>query len=297
MTKQCSQCGQLSTTEQPDGYVCSGCVHASYPKLNEDLYKLRDSERLALEFKVDDSLCAIPLNDNLLYHTSYYATFEEWESAIHTLIDFTKTICFDSFEVSNHKLKFVELEDYSTTQCDETELYLFNTLAYRPGGWYTRPTDTEPTDMVFLCIATADAKAGHHYSKDYQWSTCETCHRTICEQDPSNGYVSHGSHDEETGEWECYSCRLERMWKYGSDLDGDKVNALKFEPREDAEDNGWVFKEYITVGNGVFGRGMTPKKLHEYLKTTYKDLTVLIIIDELSQFGDGGEFSIYTKKQ
>lgn len=297
MTTQCSQCGQLSTMEQPDGYVCPACVHASYPKLNEDLYKLRDSERLALEFKVDDSLCAIPLNDNLLYHTSYYATFEEWESAIHTLIDLTKDICHKSFNVSNHKLAFVELEDLSTTRCDETELYLFEVLAFKPGDWYTRPTDTEPTDMNFLCIEAARAMAGEYYAKDFNWIACDTCHRTICEQDPSNGYITHGHYDEETGEWECHSCKSARMLKYGSDLDRDKVNALKYETREDVEGFGWTFKEYVTVGNGMFGRGMTPKELHKYLKTTYDGLMVLIVLDDLSLVGDGGECSIYTKEQ
>lgn len=294
MTTKCIKCGQGSLIEQPDGYVCSSCVATTYPKLTPALYEHCYDEKLALEFTVNWEQVIIPLEENLGNGYSTHKTFEEWQQAVNELIDRTKEIAGGSLTESDHKLKFIELTNYETERCDESDLMIYSELAYKPSNWYSRPYDTTPTSFSFLSVDMADAKAGEHYSKDFNWYYCESCGRTICEQNPSDGYHVQGGHDEE-GNFECNKCKEERMLNEGSDLNKELGEVSKYTTQSECEEAGWTYAESFTVGNGRFSSGISPQKVNKYLKDKYPNSKVLIVLDELSIIGDGAECSIYIK--
>lgn len=112
----------------------------------------------------------------------------------------------------------------STVICDETDVVCFAELAIA-NQWYYTPYDEKPHDFYFMSCWAADCYKGSEYSKDYGYKTCPCCGRTICEQNPDNGWVGQFRSDPQSdpdNDWAdeiCSQCFEEEMFESGVNID------------------------------------------------------------------------------
>lgn len=99
------------------------------------------------------------------------------------------------------------LKDYGKiSKCDEFGVYCFDE-EMKEKEVYWRPYDG-PTTNRYCSNFAMDCDMGEVYSKDFRFFTCSHCGRTICEQNPSNGWMTQYRMypDEECGDQVCLSC-------------------------------------------------------------------------------------------
>ena len=82
-------------------------------------------------------------------------------------------------------------ETFSVVECDETRLPIVvehpETMCYP----VYRTPDSETPDTIHTGNEhLEDCYLGHYYSKDFAYFHCPICERMICEQNPSNGYIT-----------------------------------------------------------------------------------------------------------
>ena len=195
----------------------------------------------------------------------------------------------------------VNIKDESdTSRCDEFDVWFFNELGYTP-DFYSRPFDNSPANLKFCGWFAADCYKGDVYSKDFAYHTCDTCQRTICYQNPSNGWhVQFKTHD---GWMECNKCAEERLLENGVDVEelisnGSLGDGL-FMNANDLENNGWSVVDGFDsalVGSGRFGGNGSVNPIHEKMRDLANEgKKVFIEYDSMAIGGLGGYITLWQK--
>jgi hypothetical protein len=114
--------------------------------------------------------------------------------------------CVEDIEIENEE---------DIVECAETEVMLFKDLAVE-GHLYSTPWSKEPNKNYYLNDWALDCEIGTIYSKDFAYFDCNDCNRTICEQDPSNGWnVQYRVIDPEEYERVCTKCYEHHILNFG----------------------------------------------------------------------------------
>jgi hypothetical protein len=248
--------------------------------------------KLAIEMEIgsgftDYETIQVPLVENCREEDKPFRELKErWESA---------SWGFEG-EVKNLRIVTADVkEPTKTRRCDEFwDLWLYDEKALK-SDFYARPFDENPEDLWFSSIYAIECHKGTVYSKDFAYFDCESCGRTICGQNPSNGWHVQGHmHD---GWWECNRCYEERVLENGinDDFDGDTIPGQFFDTNEILE-AGWQENELdLLAGSGYRGY-RDPQyvidKIQDLIDNGYK---VLVNYESMAIGGLGGYVSIYTK--
>lgn len=193
----------------------------------------------------------------------------------------------------------------NTTRCTELDIWCFTDLMHDP-ELYSRPFDKNPQGSLFSCNFAIDCMKGEVYSKDFAYFECADCNRTICEQNPSNGWhVQYRHVDGDCGDRICLKCYEEQQFKEGVDIDdvirkqqlpGMFFNTSDLEREGFEVVEGWDSVEVgmgritSTEPSGVFKRLADARD-----QGVFKDKIVIINYESMAIGGLGGYFSIYVK--
>lgn len=127
---------------------------------------------------------------------------------------FRKVFYDDHIEVVILKLLYPDNPE--TVKCSHCGLTVLKSESFK-SNLYDSPFDDEPNDMIFCSDLCQEAMEGHLYSKDFSYTYCESCDRTICEQNPKNGWHSQfRTLDEESI---CNQCFEEHTFENGIDIE------------------------------------------------------------------------------
>lgn len=228
------------------------------------------------------------IDDNLL--DSYEELKAKWES-MKWLYSYTVELNCVEREIENPD---------DQVKCDENYIWLFKSEA-RLADWYWGPFDETPQTFYFLNQVSMDGMYGYEYSKDFDFFTCLACGRTICKQNPSNGWMVQYKQGED-GECECNKCVEEYLLVEGIDLDyALENNSLRdglFMNSGELESAGW---EQTEVSGAMIGSGRSEhsdgsviwNKLQEIQESGMK---AFVEIDSMAIGGMGGYVTIWQKQ-
>lgn len=192
-----------------------------------------------------------------------------------------------------------------TTECNEFyNLYCFTELMIDP-EFYSRPFDTAPDGLLYSCWFAVDCMRGSVYSKDFAYFDCDCCNRTICEQNPSNGWMSQGRFypDDDSCSMICNKCFEEEMFEKGVDV--SEVLRCRTIPgtffvTSELEEKGFFEVEDmqdVLVGAGRFG-SQDESVFFNLLadkEAALKDHIVVFNYESMSIGGMGGYISVWAK--
>lgn len=247
----------------------------------------------------DYDLIYLPLEDNWINSKEYDPDITDPKEIFKIL---SKEHSGQLIEGSVAFIDLVKIKDIpglsnpeDTVRCDELyDIYIFKDLAYSP-EIYSRPFDNSPDEVYFCCSFAADCFLGNVYSKDFSYETCYECGRTICTQNPSNGWHVQGHYDESG--WICNKCKEEIYLEYGinDDFDGETIPGQFFN-YQDIEAAGW---EQVADNVGV-GMGRSSNyPVQPVIDTirSYIDAGNLVLVnyESMAIGGLGGYVSIYIK--
>jgi hypothetical protein len=283
--------------------------------------------KLSVGYMGDDDVIYLPLEDNL--DNENVETFEElkqkWEKlkwgyygkASVDLISLEVAESLPSLFVNMviggatpeqtaaiETLKTVDLTN--TSKCSEFDIWCFTDLMIDP-EFYSRPFDKNPESGLYSCQFAVDCMKGDVYSKDFRYFECDQCNRTICEQNPSNGWHVQYRFIGDV-EQVCLKCYEEQMFSEGVDLDDvieNKTLEGMFFNTKDLENNGFEVVEqfdHCVIGSGRFGGYIKPEHLFDRLKQAkedglFNDKIVIINYEDMAIGGFGGTVSVWMKNK
>ena len=279
----------------------------------------------------DDQVMYLPIEENLLNENIFDDEYETLEEALELLTHKWKSQDWDYDKKTTFTLKLVDVYTTSeakevqkqlslfikekgielpivdnpsdTDKCHEFGIICFTELMYEPER-YSRPFDTRPTGNKFSCWYAADCDEGRIYSKDYTYFECECCQRTICEQNPSNGWMVQYRIVNDC-EMMCTKCYEEQMMSEGVDIDkmleektipglfasSSELEAAGFERVEDMDG--------VLVGSGYSGY-QSEDVFFQKIKDRYDELKskiVFIEYDTMAIGGLGGYVTVWAKNK
>jgi hypothetical protein len=188
-----------------------------------------------------------------------------------------------------------------TAKCEEFEIVCFKENMWTQEMW-SRPFDNIPEDCHFSCYYAYDCHIGRIYSKDFAYFDCECCGRTICEQNPSNGWMTQFRIVNEC-EYICLKCYEEDLFKNGIDLDEvlrtETIPGMFFNTDDLKREGFEVFDDMdgVMVGSGRVGYS-DPNNFFSRIKNKYDELKSKIVIfeyDSMSIGGLGGYVTVWAK--
>ena len=142
------------------------------------------------------------------------------------------------------------LDDEEEVRCEETGLYTYKSCAWYEILWSTPFSD--PKVVYFINADAANGFKGEVYSKDFSYFMCDDCCRTICEQNPKNGW--HVQFRYEHDEKICLSCYEERRFENGdneqilkSENDAHESIPGMFYDTDELKEKGWKMKDAFFV--------------------------------------------------
>lgn len=179
-------------------------------------------------------------------------------------------------------------------------LQCFSALMIDP-ELYSRPFDNSPNGNRYSCQFAVDCDKGEIYSKDFAYSTCDSCDRTICQQNPSNGWM-YQFHDYEDIRI-CNKCFEEQMFEKGLDL--DEILRTKqldggFFNKADLEKAGFEIADDldgVMVGSGHSGYS-DPKNFFDRLNKKRDELSgkkIILSFESMAIGGMGGYVTVWVK--
>lgn len=184
---------------------------------------------------------------------------------------------------------------------ENTDLWIYSESAYKVEV-YHRPFDENPDTLMFAGKYSWHCYEGIIYSKDFGFFFCDICMRTICRQNPSNGW--HVQYHE-LDEWYevCLKCYQEKLFKEGVDI--DEVLRVKelpgmFFTESELEEKGFILHpkfDGFLVGHGMRGY-KNPSDFFEALegcRDALQDCIVIISYDHMAIGGMGGYVSVWYK--
>lgn len=255
-------------------------------KVTESMAKLAIEMEIGSDY-TDYETIQIPLIENIREEDCPFRELKDWWEY--------QEWGFEG-EVKNLRIVTANVvEPTKTSRCEEFwDLWIYDELAIVP-ELYATPFDENPQELVFCSMFAVECYKGRIYSKDFDYYICDVCDRTICGQNPANGWhVQMFIHHDIV---ECSRCREERLLEHGinDDFDGSSIPGQFFNS-EELEDSGWKPQELdILAGHGYRGY-QNPQdaidKIQEYIDAGYK---VLVNYESMAIGGLGGYISIYTK--
>jgi hypothetical protein len=301
----CEKCGQIQFVnylhEFKGKHIYKNCLDA----LLSDLYNW-DNPNLAIKLDIgcdysDFETIYVPFLENIqsdhieLEDMNVLVAFEElkkiWESEKWGYHGNVKNM-----ELVNICDIYPDLDPEDT--CEDSEFWkfiIYSELAIE-SDLYDRPFDESPNDMKFGSYFARDCMVGQIYSKDFNYSFCESCGRYVCEQNPSNGWHSQG-HIDESGYFECNKCYEERTLDQGinDEFDGSSIPG-QFYNFDDIEAAGWqLCEDNLLAGHG-YSDYKDPEgvigKIDQLINSGKK---VLVNYGAMAIGGMGGYVDIYVK--
>jgi hypothetical protein len=188
-----------------------------------------------------------------------------------------------------------------TAECEEFGIVCFEENMGTYEMW-SRPFDNIPKDCHFSCYYAYDCYIGRIYSKDFAYFDCECCGRTICEQNPSNGWMTQFRIVNEC-EYICLKCYEEDLFKNGIDLDEvlrtETIPGMFFNTSDLTKNDFYVFNNMggVLVGSG-YSSSQSPDVFFNTLRENYEELKDKIVIfeyDTMAIGGMGGYITVWTK--
>lgn len=286
--KKCN-CGQLSFSDELYKFgseeLCAVCYH---------IKKQQATQIIKLYFSYTDETVYLPLAENL--ENSDFETAEElikdWSSKDWGFTE-KPAICLSSLEEENLVLNDPE----DTFECAEFwKLYAFSELAI-VAEWYDRPFDENPSELKFSSYFAEDCMKGEIYSKDFAYFHCNCCGRTICEQNPSNGWMT--QYRWQNDEQICLSCYEEQIFDHGIDIEKVQAGELPGMFLNDSEIIEAGYEKYngtLLAGHGRWSDYCSPEVAKEViLELDKQGLQVVINYQALSIIGNGGYVTLWVK--
>lgn len=276
--EECNQSALFGLVQFGNKRICTQC-HKNYLSAGGDI----------IEMYIDETSETIylPLAENL--ESEGYESTEElltkWglsDWGFHNKVD-VKVIPKDLLlqEYPN-----INLQDI--VKCNEFwGVYCFRDLAIK-SHLYDTPWDAVPEDAYYSCLFALYCNKGEIYSKDFAYFDCPDCGRTICEQNPANGWMTQYRYinDEQV----CLSCLQKKTLVTGILIEEDTTFKeatayAMFYNYNELSENGWINEgdykdEYIDWN-----------KVKQLAKTNY----ILINIDRSAIGGLEYYWSLYIK--
>lgn len=211
-----------------------------------------------------------------------------------------KQLVIDGMEAPTYLELEITSED--TWVCEEFEIVCFKDLMIDPKH-YSTPFDANPNGGLYSCYYAVECERGEIYSKDFRFFDCEDCGRTICEQNPANGWETqfHYIGDEDEGAMVCSKCWEESVMEHGVDVEHileKRIITGDFFNYKELEEKGWVrIHGSILVGSGYTG-SQSEEVFFGILKSEYEERPnslFLLDYDSMAIGGLGGYVGIWVK--
>lgn len=207
------------------------------------------------------------------------------------------------FETPEIEYEIVDNPDDTTEDGEFYKVFGF-TERMIDGELYSRPFDTCTDGSMYICYFSLDCMKGQEYSKDYAYFECDECNRCICEQNPSNGWMTqYKYHPESDDSRICNKCFQELMFSEGINVEEalrtKQINGSFFSDAE-IRDNGFEIVdglESVLVGAGYSGSQSEEvffRLLTERLPVV-KDKVVLFSIESMAIGGMGGYVTVWAR--
>lgn len=186
--------------------------------------------------------------------------------------------------------------EYDFVECEETEVICFKDLAIF-GNLYTRPYEKEPQDWYYMNYWALDCRRGYIYSRDYAYFDCEECNRTICQQNPSNGwFIQYRELDADGCERICLKCYEKEILTNGMNkkiLEEKSLSGL-FGIQGDAQEKGFKivegFENFKIVGD-------IPQAMLDKVKELDEQGHIVIVeLESMAIGGFEGYVTLHSKK-
>lgn len=298
----CEHCGQTSITElvhQWDGKPVCQCCNDKLKAEAEAPLNDWENPHLAISMEVgcsftDFDTIIIPFRENcddqnidtdLPVLEAFQLLKEKWESEKWGYDGSCREMQLVIAEVQNPA---------ETVKCDEFSIWIYSESAYKP-EFYSRPFDLNPEDLNFACYFAADCYKGEIYSKDFAYFDCDVCERTICGQNPSNGWMSQ-MHFHDNGWLECNKCYEERVLREGINDEFNNDIPGQFFNESEILESGWEKQhDHMLAGSGYTGYADPQSCIGLIRSYIDQDLLVLVNYESMAIGGLGGYVSIFTK--
>jgi hypothetical protein len=190
-----------------------------------------------------------------------------------------------------------------TTKCAEFGIWCYTSQMEVPEMW-SRPFDSFPEDCKYSCDYAVRCNKGEIYSKDFAYFECGECQRSICQQNPSNGWmVQYRFLDDDDGEMVCLKCFEEHLFLEGIDVeDAIRTKTIKGMDLNTSEllDKGFTIfnnMEDVLVGSGYTG-SQSPDVFFSRLSEKIDELKNKITIfgyGSMAIGGLGGYITVWVK--
>ena len=181
--------------------------------------------------------------------------------------------------------------------CDELNLNLYKERAYER-EYYNTPFSENPKDMFFSCHIAEDGYRGELYSKDFGWFDCPDCGRTICEQNPNDGWmVQYRWMDSERV---CNRCYKNHTLANGMELgEDDSIPGVFGTTNGELESYGYRINEkfyFYGIGSGwgeTYDDNYIEKLIDHLHKLTDDGTKWFIVYEDMAIGGLGGYITLW----
>ena len=156
-----------------------------------------------------------------------------------------------------------------------------------------RDNDEEPYDSWKYYLSCAEVLKDGSWA-DFRYFDCEGCNRTICEQNPRNGWHVQYRVDDECGDYEqiCLKCFQDRILEYGVDRDSIENGNIvgMFFSHNDPLLEGWdKFIDYRFINSS----DSKDRLLNEVLENIDNGYKVVIGYETMGIGGGEGSVNVY----
>lgn len=258
---------------------------------------------LAIKLKIgqhyeNEDECTVPLFENLDEEGIYEDDYPDINDAFDKLkLKWYAQKWGYKGQVSDMELTKIRLHSWEAVRDSEfLDLYIFKELALKP-DFYSRPFDESPEENYFVNWFAADCYKGTIYSKDFAYFECEDCGRTICQQNPSNGWMSQ-MHIINDSYQVCNKCYEETTLINGinDEFDGSNIPG-QFYNESDIIEAGWEKAEDSILAGSGYSEYADPKNATNIIqKWIDAGKKVLVNYEHMAIGGLGGYISIYIKE-
>ena len=145
---------------------------------------------------------------------------------------------------------------------------------------YSDPWDDEEEHFIFCSEPCEDARM---YENDFAYFTCNKCSREICEQNPSNGWMT--QYRTLGGEMVCLKCYEKELYENGIPSEDLKKGDLSGMFLDDGDPKKHGFKQYDELNGYIKSKGQANEVCNKLLELQADGYIVLV---EYSSMAIGG---------